>query len=88
MFTSVSRVVPEYESIRMMIYAQMHTGKRVVAVCHFVTVAFLTPFFVCGMSGIPYWPDGGSHCRVKVCGVFCKNLYPLSEGCVCVFLPF
>ena len=44
-FTSVSRVVPEYESSRMMISAQMRTGQRVVAVHHCVTVAFLTPFF-------------------------------------------
>ena len=40
MFTVVARVVLEYESSQMMIYAQMHTGQRVVAVHHFVTVAF------------------------------------------------
>ena len=41
----MSRVVPEYESSRMMISAQMLTGQRVVAVRHCVNVAFLTPFF-------------------------------------------
>ena len=44
-FTGVSRVVPEYESSRMMISAQMRTKQRVVVVRHCVTVAFLTPFF-------------------------------------------
>ena len=45
MFTSVSQVVPEYDSSRMMIYAQMRTGERVVVVRQCVTVAFLTSFF-------------------------------------------
>ena len=45
MFTGVARVVPEYESIQMMISDQMRTGQRVVAVYHCVTVAFLKPFF-------------------------------------------
>ena len=44
-FTGVSRVVPEYESNRMMIYAHIRTGQMVVAVRHCVTVVFLTPFF-------------------------------------------
>ena len=44
-FTGVSRIVPGYEFIRMMIYTQVRTGKRVVVVHHFVTVAFLNPFF-------------------------------------------
>ena len=44
MFTGVSLVIPEYESIRMMISAQMRTGQRVVAVHYCVTVAFFTPF--------------------------------------------
>ena len=44
-FTGVSRVFPEYESIRMMISAHMHTGQRVTAVWHCVTVAFLNLFF-------------------------------------------
>ena len=44
-FTGVLRVVPEYESSRMMISAQMRTGQRFVVVRHCVTVAFLTPFF-------------------------------------------
>ena len=87
MFTGVSHVDSEYESSRMMISAQMRTGHRVVANQHCVTVAFLTPFSVCIMPGIPYLPDGGSHCRVKVRGVFCKNVYPLSEGYVCVCPP-
>ena len=43
MFNGVSRVVPEYDFSRMIISAQMCTGKRVVAVRHCVTVAFLTP---------------------------------------------
>ena len=47
MFTRVSRVVPEYESSRMMISAQMCTRQRVVVVRHSVTVLFLTPFFLC-----------------------------------------
>ena len=45
MFTSVSCVVPVYESSMMMISAHMSTRKRFVVVCHCVTVAFLTPFF-------------------------------------------
>ena len=45
MFTGVTLVVPEYESSRMMISAQMFTGQRVVVVRHCVTVAFLTLFF-------------------------------------------
>ena len=44
-FTGVSRVVPEYESSQMMIFAHMCTGQKVVAVRHCVTVAFLTLFF-------------------------------------------
>ena len=44
-FPGVSLVVPEYESIQMMISAQMFTGQRVVVVRHFGTVTFLTPFF-------------------------------------------
>ena len=44
-FTGVTIVVPEYESSRMMISAQMFTGQRVVVVRHCVTVAFLTLFF-------------------------------------------
>ena len=39
------------------------------------------------MLRITYRPDGGSHCRVEVRGVLCKNVYPLSEGCVCVCPP-
>ena len=39
---------------------------------------------MCGILGRPYRPDGGSHCRVKVCGVFCQKIYPLSEGYMCV----
>ena len=46
MFTGVPRVVPKYESIRMMIYAHMRTRKRVVDVRHCVTVAF-DPVFLC-----------------------------------------
>ena len=45
MFTGVSCAVPEYESSKMMISAQMRTGQGVVDVHHCVTVAFLTPFF-------------------------------------------
>ena len=48
---------------------------------------FWPRFSVCGMPGRPYQPDGGSHCRGKVRGVFCKNVYPLSEGCMCVCPP-
>ena len=81
-FTGVSRVVPEYESSQMMISAHMHTGQRAVAVRHCVALAFLTPFSVCRMSVRPYQIDGGSHCSGKVLCVFCKNVYPLSEGCV------
>ena len=44
MFTGVSHVVPEYESSRMVIYAQMRTRQCVVAVRHCVTVEFLTPY--------------------------------------------
>ena len=66
MFTGVTLVVPEYESSRTMISAQMFTGQRVVVVRHCVTVVFLTPFSVCGMLGRPYQLDGGSHCRGKV----------------------
>ena len=87
MFTGVSHVVPEYESSRMMISAQMRTGQRVVVVLHCVTVAFLTPFSVCKMLGRPYLPDRGSQCRGKVHRVLCKNVYPLSEGCVFIFPP-
>ena len=87
MLTSVSLVVPEYESSVKMISVQIRTSQRVVAVHHFFTVAFLTPFFVCGMLGKPYHPDGGSHCHGKFRGVFCKNICPLSEGCVCICLP-
>ena len=47
MFTGVSRVVPEYVSSRMMISAQMRTGKRVLAICHCVTMAFFDPVFLC-----------------------------------------
>ena len=61
MFIGVSLAVPEYESNRMMISAQMCTGQRVVVVCHCVTVAFLTLFSVCGKLGRPYQLDGGSH---------------------------
>ena len=39
-FTGVPRAVPEYESSRMMISAQMRTGQRFVFVRHCVTVAF------------------------------------------------
>ena len=44
-FTGVTLVVPEYDSSRTMIYAQMFTGQRVVVVRHCVTVSFLTLFF-------------------------------------------
>ena len=87
MFTGVSHVVPEDESSRMVVSAQMRTGQRVVTARHCVTVTFLTHFSVCGMSGMPYLPDGGYHCPVKVYGVFCKNVYPLSEGCLCICPP-
>ena len=39
---------------------------------------------MCRISGRTYRPDGGSHCCVNVRGIFCKNVYPLYEGCVCV----
>ena len=45
MFAGVSRVVPEYDSSRMMISVQMRTDQRVVVVRNCVTVEFLTPFF-------------------------------------------
>ena len=48
---------------------------------------FKPRFSVCGMLGKPYRPDGGSHICGKVCGVFCRKLYLLSEGCVCVCPP-
>ena len=83
----VSRVVTGYESSRMIISAHMRTGHRVVVVLHCVTVAFLTQFSVCGMSGRTYRPDGGPHCRVGVCGVLCKDGYPPSEGCVWICPP-
>ena len=44
-------------------------------------------FYVCGMSGIPYRPDGGSYCNVEVHGVFYKMVYTLSEGCVWICSP-
>ena len=49
--------------------------------------SFWPHFSVCGMSGIPHQLDGGSHCRGKVLCVFCKNVYPFSERCVCVCPP-
>ena len=88
MFTGVSCVVPEYDSSRMMISPHMRTGQRVVSVRHCITVAFLTPVSVSGILGRTYQLYGGSHCRVKVLCVICKNVYPLSEGCVCVCPPF
>ena len=56
----------------------------------FVTVSlwrFWTHFFVCGMSGRPYQLDEGSHCCGKVLCIFCYNIYPLFEGCVCICPP-
>ena len=86
MFTGVSRVVPEYESSRMMIYAQMRTGQRVVAVRHYVTVAFLTPFFCVQNVGeilsarwrIPLLWEGFSAFSVKTYIPFLKDAFP---GC-------
>ena len=49
--------------------------------CH---CGVLTRFSVCWMSGTPFLPYGVSHCRVKFCGILCKNVYPLSEGCLCI----
>ena len=42
-FTSVSRVVPDYESSLMKIYAHIRTGQRVVAVRHYT----FNPVFMC-----------------------------------------
>ena len=44
-FTGVSRVVLGFDSIMMMIYTQMRTGKRFLVVHYSVTVVFLTPLF-------------------------------------------
>ena len=52
------------------------------------TVAFLTRFSVCGISGRPYWPDGGYHCCVKVCGVLCKNVIPFLKYACAFVIPF
>ena len=71
-----------------MISAQMHTGQRFVVVRNCATVVFLTPFSICGVLGIRYCPNAGSHCRVEVHGVFCLIIYPISEGCLYMFLPF
>ena len=76
MFTSVSRVVPEYESSWMMISAQMRTRQRVVVVRHCVTVAFLTLFLCMRNVGRPYQLDGGSHCHGKVICGFVKTYIP------------
>ena len=43
---------------------------------------FWPRFSVWGMSGRRYQIGGGSHCRGKILCVLCKNVYPLSEGCV------
>ena len=51
MFTGVSHVVLEYESSWMMIYAQISSGQRVVAVRHCVTVAFLFVFLCAECRG-------------------------------------
>ena len=48
---------------------------------------FWIHFSVWGMSERPYELDGGSHCHEKVLCVLCKNVYPLSEGCLCVYPP-
>ena len=72
----------------MMISAQIRTGQRVVVVRHCVTVEFLTCFSLCEMSGRPYQLGVGSQYRRKFLCVFCKNVYPLFEGFVCVCAPF
>ena len=42
---------------------------------------------MCVMFGRPYWPDGGPHCHVKVCEVFCKKYIPfLKDACAFVLL--
>ena len=43
---------------------------------------FWPRFSVCRILGRPYQLDGGSHCLGKVIFIFCKNVYPLSEGIV------
>ena len=48
---------------------------------------FWPHFSVCRILGRPYRPYRGSHCRVKVRGVFCNNIYPPSEVCVWIFPP-
>ena len=60
--------------IRWWFMPRFAPGKRfflsaIVSLRHFWCL-----FSVCGMSGRLYWPDGGSHCRVRFCGVFCKNI--------------
>ena len=82
MFTGVTLVVPEYESSRMIISAQMCTGQRVVVVHHCVTVELLTPFFC-------VWDVGetlSASCGKVLC-IYCKSVCPLSEECVCVYPP-
>ena len=44
MFTGVLYNVTGYESIHVMILAQICTGQRCLPVCHWVTVALLMPF--------------------------------------------
>ena len=44
-------------------------------------------FSECIMLGLPYQPYGGSLFRVEIHDVFCKIIYPISEGCVCVRSP-
>ena len=45
MFTGVSSDDPGHKYSLVKIYAQTCTGQRCFLVCHWVTVAFLTPFF-------------------------------------------
>ena len=43
---------------------------------------FWPRFSMCWMLVRHYQIDGGSHCRGKFLCIFCKNVYPLSEGWV------
>ena len=61
-FTGVSRVLPEYDSSRIIISSQMRTGQRVVTICHCVTVEFFIPF-LCVQNARETW---SARCRIPL----------------------
>ena len=86
-FNGVSSDVTGYEYSLVMILAQIRTGQRCFTVCHWVTVAFLTPLLCVQNFGNTFMLGVWSRCCEVAHAIYCRTWCLPSAGCVFVYSP-